>query len=374
MRAVLAWAGVAVYPAVLFQASPGGRDGNSLLWIVAGALLTVLVVALMRRRPWPAFTVLVGAWLTIIALAPVRAAATGGLQVLVTDLAVVLMAVERTRRSSLTAAAVAVVTQLACSVLYAHGNVIVPVAGSIVLAAVVAWMAGNSVRERREHAAVLAVRATEQAVTAERLRIARELHDMVAHSIGVIAIQAGTGSRVIESQPDEARNALSAIEATSRETLSGLRRMLGALRQAEPDAAARPAPLDPTPGLTDLPRLVATTGEAGVRVEVHRRGQPCFLPAELDLSAFRIIQEALTNVVRHSGTAQCEVTLDYREAELTIEIVDDGRGCELPAAGGYGIIGMRERTALLQGEFSAGPRPEGGFRVQARLPLPGEAS
>ncbi|WP_256090193.1 sensor histidine kinase, partial [Actinacidiphila rubida] len=113
--------------------------------------------------------------------------------------------------------------------------------------------------------------------------------------------------------------------------------------------------------------------DAGVQVDIHRLGERRALPAELDLSAFRIIQEALTNVVRHAGTSRCQVTIDYQDEELTIDIVDDGRGCDLPAAGGFGIIGMRERTSLLHGQFTAGARPEGGFRVRARLPLPVEA-
>jgi signal transduction histidine kinase len=146
--------------------------------------------------------------------------------------------------------------------------------------------------------------------------------------------------------------------------------MLGALRRAEPDAAEHPAPLDPTPGLADLERLVAATMDAGVRVDVRRLGERRALPAELDLSAFRIIQEAVTNVVRHAATRMCRVTIDYRDEELAIEIVDDGRGCDVATAGGYGIVGMRERAGLLHGQFTAGPRAEGGFRVQARLPLP----
>jgi signal transduction histidine kinase len=224
-------------------------------------------------------------------------------------------------------------------------------------------------RQSHVHAETLRAQATVQAVTAERLRIARELHDMVAHSIGIIAIQAGVGSRVIDTQPAEARNALSAIEATSRETLSGLRRMLGALRRAEPGSESEAAPLDPSPGLADLDRLAATTADAGVRVEVQWRGQRRPLPADIDLSAFRIIQEAVTNVVRHAGTGHCRVSIDHQDEELSIEVVDDGRGCTI-AGTGYGVIGMRERVGLLHGDLSVGPRPEGGFRVAARLPVP----
>ncbi|MFB7508982.1 sensor histidine kinase, partial [Streptomyces broussonetiae] len=227
-------------------------------------------------------------------------------------------------------------------------------------------------RERREHAVALRAQEVAEAVTAERLRIARELHDMVAHSVGIVTIQAGVGSRVIDTQPEEARAALRAIEATSRQSLTGLRRTLVALRQAEPDmTGAEWESLAPTPGLADLERLAAATADAGVQVEVRVSGEQRPLPADLDLAAYRIVQEALTNVVRHAGTGHCRVAVGYGGEELTVEIVDDGRGTGVPGPGhGFGIIGMRERVGLLRGRLSAGPRPEGGFRVVARLPLP----
>ncbi len=241
------------------------------------------------------------------------------------------------------------------------------------VAMLVAWLIGQSIRQSRQHAGLLRTQAEATAVTAERLRIARELHDMVAHSIGVIAIQAGTGSRVISTQPAEARNALTAIETTSREALAGLRQTLGAPRSAGSDRSPHPAPLEPAPGLASLGRLTATAMGAGVRVDVRRRGQQRPLPADIDQSAFRIIQEAVTNVVRHAGTSQCQVIIDQQDDEVAVEIVDDGHGgtAHSTAHGtGYGITGMRERARLLHGELNAGPRPEGGFRVAARLPLP----
>ncbi|WP_435884243.1 sensor histidine kinase [Streptomyces xiamenensis] len=185
---------------------------------------------------------------------------------------------------------------------------------------------------------------------------------MVAHSVGIIAFQAGMGGRVIDTRPTEARRALGAIEATSRETLSGLRRMLGTLR--------RPVVLEPAPGLADLDRLAATAGAAGVRVEVRRLGEPRPLPGDIELSAFRIVQEALTNVVRHARTDRCRVTVGFGEADLSVEITDKGRGPGDGRAAGYGIVGMRERAALLGGELTAGARPGGGYRVTATLPVP----
>jgi signal transduction histidine kinase len=193
----------------------------------------------------------------------------------------------------------------------------------------------------------------------------------VAHSIGIIAIQAGAGHRVFDASPAEARDALAAIEATSRETLSGLRRMVTGLRRAETESGQAPsesAPLVPAPGLADLERLVAATQEAGVRVDVDWQGAREPLPADLDLAAFRIIQEAVTNVVHHAGTDQCRVSIGQQEGQLSIEVTDRGRGGD-PSGTGFGIIGMRERAELLGGDFTAGPRPEGGFRIAARLPI-----
>jgi signal transduction histidine kinase len=203
------------------------------------------------------------------------------------------------------------------------------------------------------------------AVTAERLRIARDLHDMVAHSIGIIAIQSGAARRVMDTQPDKTREALAAIETASQETLAGLRHMLGALRQARVGADA--ADRVPVTGLADVDRLAANAAEAGVQVQVRWSGRRRPLPPEIEVSAFRIIQEAVTNVVRHAGTPRCSVAVEFREGELAVEVTDDGHGG--PARGtGYGLAGMRERVSLLQGDLIAGPRPEGGFRVAARIP------
>jgi signal transduction histidine kinase len=248
-----------------------------------------------------------------------------------------------------------------------------PIRTSSVLAAaaatVIAWLIGQSIRQNRLHAGTLRTQAEAAAVTAERLRLARELHDVVAHSIGVIAIQAGAGRRVINTQPAQARNALSAIEATSQEALAGLLRTLGAPRGAGLGLGPVLVPLDLAPGLAGIGQLATTAMRAGVRVDVRWRGQRRPLPADIDQSAFRIIQEAVTNVVRHAGTSNCQVIIDQQDDEVAIEVVDGGRGGTGDGTG-YGITGMRERAGLLHGQLSAGPRPEGGFRVAARLPLP----
>jgi signal transduction histidine kinase len=191
----------------------------------------------------------------------------------------------------------------------------------------------------------------------------------VAHSVGIIALQAGAAARVAATRPDAAREAMRAVETTGRETLAGLRRMLVALRAADAGHGDGTEAV-PAAGLDDVDRLAAATTAAGVRVEVRRLGEPRPLPPDIDLSAFRIIQESVTNVVRHSGTHACRVTVDYGDDALALEVTDDGRGRGTSTDTGFGLAGMRERVALLHGEFSAAPRPEGGFRVTARLPVP----
>lgn len=233
-------------------------------------------------------------------------------------------------------------------------------------------------RKRREYLGALQEQTAARVVMAERLRIARELHDSVAHSIGIITVLSGAAARVVETKPEQTRQALRGIETTSRETLLELQRMLGALRRAEPDdAMPQAAPLAPAGSLADVPQLVERTAGAGVRVHVTWRGERRSLPPEIELSAFRIIQESVTNVVRHSGARTCRVAVGYELEGVRIEVVDDGDdglgGPGRPrhsAAGGngFGLLGMRERVTLLSGQFSAGRRPEGGFLVTARLP------
>ncbi len=361
LAGVIDWACVALYPIILFAVLQPIRPVA-----VPLVLLPVLVVPItraVRRRPMVALPLLSAGTLAVT-LTSRLPASTG---VLVLSLALAAGFVVATRRPMVAVpfAVAALLVQLAADFAYVHGNdAIDNAAALIVLANVVAWMVAVAVRQRRTYAAALRAQEAAAAVAAERLRIARELHDIVAHSIGIIAIQAGVGARVIDTQPAEARNALSAIELTSRETLAGLRRMLGTLRRAEAEAVS----LDPPPGLADLAQLISAAGLAGVRVEISSHGEVRPLPATVDLSAYRIVQEAVTNVIRHAGTGTCRVTLDFAADEVGIEVLDDGVGAAVPGIG-YGLVGMRERVALLDGRFTAGPRPEGGFRVLARLPL-----
>ncbi|MEU7606021.1 histidine kinase [Streptomyces sp. NPDC041003] len=368
----LAWCGAIAYPVVLHVTMRGSWQGFSAPMLLLVAFLTVLTAGLLRRRPLPALALLLAGWFAAVSARGMLEA--GLLQVLISDLAVGYIAATRPRRTSLTAAGMALGGQAASAFYFPSGQgAYVQTLAFIAVALAAAWTAGDSVRERREHAEALYAQATAQAVTAERLRIARELHDMIAHSVGVIAIQAGVGRRVIDTRPDDARNALAAIETTSKETLAGLGRTLGALRRADAGAGAGSAPRGPAPVLDDLDRLAASAEDAGIRVHVRWLGERRPLPADIELAAYRIVQESLTNVARHAGTRDCLVTVDYRADELSVEVENDGRTGPAPGTGGaagWGIVGMRERIALLHGQFTAGPRPEGGFRVAARLPLP----
>ncbi|XVQ81744.1 sensor histidine kinase [Microbispora siamensis] len=346
----------------------------------AGSLLAVsLLVGMVRRMPLSALAMtLIGSTAVVVGRpSPAHeslAASYQGqfLSYLAVDLVLGFVVATCARRASIVAVAVSFTVQLLVIGGFTPGNDLTVTGVIALLAMAASCMAGLLTRERREHAAALRSQEVAEAVTAERLRIARELHDMVAHSIGIIAIQAGVGSRVIQTQPAEAGEALRTIEATSRQTLSSLRRTLVALRQADGGAiGSERSPLAPAPGLADVEQLAAATADAGVRVDVRRSGEQRPLPADIDLAAYRIVQEALTNVVRHAGTGHCRVAIDFGDEELSVEVVDDGCGATgNGSAHGFGIVGMRERVGLLNGHLSAGPRSEGGFRVAARLPLP----
>ncbi|GAA1180093.1 hypothetical protein GCM10009664_52920 [Kitasatospora gansuensis] len=365
----MAWGGALLYPLVLLLLVGGAFRSPNLYGL--GALLAGgLLIGVLRRSPvWALVLTLLGA-VSMVAVGGPAESPGRFLPFLTADLVLGYLVADRSRRVSVTAAVLSSLVQVVTAFAFMSGaDHQLAVAMIAVLLLGTCCLGGLLFRERREHSVALRTQAVAEAVTAERLRIARELHDMVAHSIGIIAIQAGVGSRVIETQPAEAREALRAIEATSRETLSGLRRTLVALRQADPQSGAG-APLGPAPGLADLERLAVATTDAGVLVELRWAGERRQLPGDIDLSAYRIVQEALTNVVRHAGTGHCRVTVDYGAEELSVEVLDEGRGVPGTAGSGFGITGMRERVSLLHGRFSAEPRPEGGFRVAARLPLP----
>jgi signal transduction histidine kinase len=230
------------------------------------------------------------------------------------------------------------------------------------------WYVGRRLRLRAERAAHLErehAAEARRAVVEERARIARELHDVVAHRVSLMTVQAGAAKTVAADDPEGASRAMHAVEKAGREALDELRHLLGVLR---PEAEAEA--LGPQPGLADVPLLVERSRAAGLHVTLRMDGAGVGLPARVDLSAYRIVQEALTNALKHAGpAARTEVRVHTDERGVDIEVLDDGRGVTILDGSGHGIIGMRERALLLGGRLDAGPRPGGGFRVAAHLPV-----
>ncbi len=253
-----------------------------------------------------------------------------------------------------------------------------PVAlAQVYLGYLLAWLIGDNLRVRRAYTKQLEQRTIELerereeravlAVSQERARIAQELHDVVAHHVSIMVVQASGARRVVDKDPAQARVALEAVEGAGRTALAEMRRMLEVLR-------TETAGVGPQPGLSELDRLIGQVREAGQPVDVEIEGEPRSLPAGMDLAAYRIIQEALTNVVKHAGKALARVSIRYEDESLELTISDDGRGAaarllEGPEGGGRGLIGMRERVALYGGTLEAGPAYPLGYRVRATLPL-----
>ncbi len=242
-----------------------------------------------------------------------------------------------------------------------------------------AWLAGLALASRSQQTDELRARVeraerdreeeARRAVDEERARIARELHDVVAHSVSVMVVQAGGVRRLLDPDQDRQREALLAIEHTGRAALTEMRRMLGVLRSDEPQTG----PLTPQPGLEYLDRLLEQMRESGLPVELEVEGQQVPLSAGVDLSAYRIVQEGLTNTLKHAGPgATARVVIRYLPEQLELEVSNDG---EVPANGdGHGLVGMRERVALYGGTLEAGPGKNGGYSVRARLPVEGGSS
>ncbi|MFC4059703.1 sensor histidine kinase [Planomonospora corallina] len=356
-------------------------------WPVAVAVSSP--IALRRRRPR---AVLAFACATAAAATMAGAAAAGAIWLTFTPTVLVLYLVATTTSIAWSAAGLAACLGTAVTavlVFYAQvfpglepsatPSEIAPAwpieIGVITVLLAVAWAAGAVVRWKRETTARLVRHLAETAVTDERRRIARELHDVIGHSMSLIAVKATVANHVADTRPQEVRAALAVIEQTSRSTLAEIHRVLDLLRSdGDPQQARLPAP-----GMEGLPELVAHARSAGVEVDLTVR-QEAGLPAAVALSVYRIVQQALTNVVTHAGPTRCSVTVDAGGREAVIEVVDDGpRSGRPPRAGravrgGHGLIGMRERARMYGGSFSAGPLPEGGFHVSARLPYDPEGT
>ncbi|HEY3611947.1 MAG TPA: sensor histidine kinase [Pseudonocardiaceae bacterium] len=337
------------------------------------AYLLVVVASLVlfwrRRHPVRVLAISVVAVTAYTALGYVNGAALLAPFVALYAAAVVLPP----RRSSLAAVATLAVLGVTTAVFNPFGTF----GGGIVMQpalVAVALFAGLAVRNRDAYVAALAARAEEaertrdeearRRVDAERLRIARELHDVVAHTMATINVQAGVAAHVIPDLPEPADAALRAIKEASKRGLRELRTILVVLRQADEDE-----PTQPTPGLAALDILVSTASAAGLPTQVHIGGVARPLPAPVDLAAYRIIQESLTNAIRHAAPATATIRLDFAADHVDIEVTDTGHGqSEHGDSGGHGLIGMRERATAIGGTVRAGPAAHGGFQVLACLP------
>jgi signal transduction histidine kinase len=361
----------------LFVPMPSGGRPRGMLALGYGLVL-LHTLPLVGRRRFP------GAVLALVVASGLAGAALGlppffeGPAILVAVYSVAAYGRRWVSLAGLTVAELGLAALQLTPFEFAEIEGLAPVGSMGILAA--AWLLGHFAHNYRAYAAGLEERTAElerareelarRAVTEERLRLARELHDVVAHAMSVIAVQSGVGAHVADSRPGEVGKALAAIEVTSRAALTELRRLLGVLRQdGDPQAS-----LAPVPGLANLDVLLAEVAEAGLAVRLRVEGAPAPLPAGVDLSAYRIVQEALTNVVKHAGPAHAQVTIRYRDQEVAVEVIDDGRGVAAVAGDGgkgtgHGLIGMAERVAAFGGDLEVGPRPGGGFRVAARLPL-----
>ena len=321
---------------------------------------------------------------TLALVLPVAMAAlylrSGGGAVLYVVMALYSVAAVSSRQASLIIAGLVASAVLAATITGGGDQVVMGAIAGVALV-LLGWLAGENTRAGRVYAAQQAERAAEKAEAAEaeraeevqralageRAQIARELHDIVAHAMSVIAVRSGVARMMIDTDPQQAREALAIIETTTRRSLREMRLLVSLLR----DTGHHNAELSPVPGLRDLGLLVAGMAAAGVTVDVQVDGTARDLPPAADLSAYRIVQEALTNVARHVGPTRARVRISYRPAELSVEVTDDGPGGQPPPVprpgSGHGLLGMRERAALFGGELAAGPCGA-GFRVKASLP------
>jgi signal transduction histidine kinase len=340
------------------------------LW--AGVLVSVgFAVSILFWRAYPVSS-LVGVYAVMVACLPLGVSLYDFLGSVVPGVLVVAAMAARTRFTTAVAGTafaylVLLVTALADPGGYLWGAFII---GGAFVAGRLIYSRRQLIDELRRTTAELERTRDQQAqhaVAEERTRIARELHDVVAHSVSVMVVQAGAAQRMLDVDGVKAARSLDAVQQTGRQALAELRRLLGVLRPGEP-----PTSLAPQPGLADLDTLTDPVRHAGVHVDVQRVGDVRPLATGVDLAAFRIVQEALTNVLRHAHARTVRLRLDYGEDALVMEVSDDGTGGEPVVVGsGHGLIGMTERASVYGGTVHAGRGPEGGYAVRARLPLTG---
>jgi signal transduction histidine kinase len=366
----------AVYTVVAILVTRGIAEPEDASFdVLAGALVVVIGASLAFRRRWPMQVLIVCT--TCLVVYTLRDY-PGGPVYLALLLVFYTLAAARGWRAVIGPVALAAGALLAASIVSYDSEVFWIHVGFVGWTAAAIFL-GDAALNRRNYLAELEQRARDleetreeearRRVAEERLRIARDLHDVIAHSITTIYMQSGVAAHVLDRHPEAAEPALLAIKDVSKQTLAELRATLHLLREGD-----EAAPLAPTPGLERLDALVETTRQAGLPVAITVSGDPAPLPPAVDVTAFRIVQESLTNVMRHASAAHAEVAVVHAPDHLEIAIVDDGRGAAAGASPGHGITGMRERAEMIGGRLEAGPRPGGGFRVRATLPLNGVVS
>jgi signal transduction histidine kinase len=353
-----------------------GPAGNGRLLAALGGVVFCLAVAFRRRWPLAGMLVILAALTvkTVLGSAPGRLQGTVGLLPALLLLSYGMGAFAPPRRSLWVLGLTVAVSS--ANLLTTPGTPAAAVPFSVIFVALLPYTLGRMMRARaareradRERAERLDADRDWNARTAayqERSRIARELHDVIAHSVSVMVIQAGGARLVMSSDPDRAEASLRAVERAGREALAEMRRLLGVL-----DDGRDPRALAPQPGLADIEDLLSHARSSGLETELHVDGESATVPPALDLCAYRIVQEAITNAIKHAAPARAWVCVRWRQGTLELEISDDGRGpgAISGASGGHGIAGMRERAALHGGSIQAGAGPDGGFTVRAHLPL-----
>ncbi|GFJ78128.1 two-component sensor histidine kinase [Phytohabitans houttuyneae] len=337
---------------------PAGEGQDRPVTAFTYVLVVIVALSLVVRRRWPLVTLGIAAAGTSLYLV---------LQYPYGPILLAFMVATYTAARHLPLKPAAIAAGIALVVLSVHtftdGNIegLVPGAAWVV----VPFAVGVTVRLSREAAARTRDDLARQYADEERLRVAQEVHDVVGHGLSAINMQAEIALHLLDKRPEQAEAALTAISRTSREALDELRVTLALVRRTR-EGETRAA----TAGLARLDDLVARMSETGVPVTVEVTGERRDLPAVIDLAAYRVVQESLTNVLRHAGAATATVRLTYLPKEVSVEVLDTGRGVPGAPGGGHGLVGMRERVAALGGEFTAGPAESGGFRVYATLPLP----
>ena len=371
---VLAAVGVGLAEVTLTQDDRNGPLGP--LWFDLLAILAITLPLFLRRRYPFGAPVAVGVAGASASFVDGRLIPNGLITILVAIAAFVVMGIVRDRTQAVAGLAVGI----GVTAIVAHNDPRGGI-GNFVFTSIafsVAWTIGFAISrkfweadEARERAAQAEREREERArlaVADERTRIARELHDVVGHSVSVMTVQASAARRLLRPHQEKEREALLVVEQTGREALAEMRRMVGVLRRPEEAPA-----LAPQPSLQYLDKLVQHAREAGLPVELRIEGTPEQLPTGVDLTAYRLVQEGLTNALKHARAQRAEVVVRYGDGHVELAVSDDGRGVDGGGrdgdGGGHGLVGMRERVSVYGGEFEAGPRAGGGYRLRARLPI-----